>query len=229
MNFGDRLIKAREMLGFNQVEFAEKIGTVAQSLTRYEKNKVKPSMEFVAKLTDLFKINSNWLLTGKGEMLLDAVNSHAKEPKEHANVDIVEIPYFEETYGAMGVGGLSYDAQPTVMSFDSSFLKSVFGISNFKNLHIINAVGDSMAPTITSGELLLVNPFENENHTIKDQGVYVILSPQGILVKRIKIHPIKKEWKLVSDNPNEEDLPLQEDEINHCTVIGRVVGHFDRI
>jgi len=169
-----------------------------------------------------FNLNIDWLLTGKGEMLLDAVNSRA-------NADIIEIPYFEETYGAMGVGGLSYDAQPTVMSFDSSFLKSVFGISNFKNLHIINAVGDSMAPTITSGELLLVNPFENENHTIKDQGVYVILSPQGILVKRIKIHPIKKEWKLVSDNPNEEDLPLQEDEINHCTVIGRVVGHFDRI
>jgi phage repressor protein C with HTH and peptisase S24 domain len=222
MNSAFRFKKARDYLGFTQQELADKLEFKQYKIKDIETEKQKVSPEIAEIMEKYFSINGWWLLTGKGEMLLDAVNSRA-------NADIIEIPYFEETYGAMGVGGLSYDAQPTVMSFDSSFLKSVFGISNFKNLHIINAVGDSMAPTITSGELLLVNPFENENHTIKDQGVYVILSPQGILVKRIKIHPIKKEWKLVSDNPNEEDLPLQEDEINHCTVIGRVVGHFDRI
>ena len=78
MNFGDRLVKARENLGFNQANFSEKIDLAAQSLARYEKNKVNPSMEFIAKLTDMFNINSNWLLTGKGEMFI----SETKEKRE---------------------------------------------------------------------------------------------------------------------------------------------------
>lgn len=47
--------------------------------------------------------------------------------------------------------------------------------------------------------------------------------------KYIKIHPTKKEWILVSDNPEDADIPLSGDEIEACKVIGRVVGHFDRI
>jgi repressor LexA len=145
------------------------------------------------------------------------------------NSNTINIPYFENTYGAMGIGGLSYDTQPTVMSFDKNFLKSIFGISSCKNLHIINAVGDSMSPTISSGEMLFINPFENENNIIKDRGIYVIVSHNGILVKRIKIHPTKKQWILVSDNAEDDDIELMEDEIDSCKVIGRVVGHFDRI
>ena len=70
MNFGTRLKEIREILGFNQNEFAEKIELAPQSLTRYEKNKVKPNIEFIEKLTNMFSINSNWLLTGKGEPLI---------------------------------------------------------------------------------------------------------------------------------------------------------------
>jgi phage repressor protein C with HTH and peptisase S24 domain len=147
----------------------------------------------------------------------------------YTSSNIVKIPYFEDTYGAMGVGGVSHDDHPSVMTFDKTFLSSIFGISNFKNIHIINAVGDSMSPTISSGELLFVNPFENEDSRIKDRGVYVIVSPNGILVKRIKIHPTKNQWILVSDNPTDADIQLCEDELTNCTIVGRVVGHFDRI
>ncbi|WP_164091442.1 helix-turn-helix domain-containing protein [Poseidonibacter lekithochrous] len=75
MNFGERLVEAREKLGFNQSELAEKLEIAPQSLARYEKNKVKPSMEFVAKLTDMFNMNSNWLLTGKGTILVSNENN----------------------------------------------------------------------------------------------------------------------------------------------------------
>lgn len=68
MNFGERLVKARLELGFNQNEFAEKIEIAPQSLARYEKNKVKPGVDFIEKLTNMFNINSNWLLNGTGEI-----------------------------------------------------------------------------------------------------------------------------------------------------------------
>lgn len=189
-------------------------------------------MDKISEFVQKRQLSYDWFLTGKGEMLLNKQKetlSKPREQKEQAIPNLVNIPYFEDTYAAAGVGGHSYDDKPTVMAFDSTFLKSTLGISEFKNLHIITAVGDSMTPTITSGELLFINPFENENNTIKDKGVYVISTPNGLLVKRIKIYPIKKMWTLISDNPKDDDIELMEDEIDSCRVVGRVVGHFDRI
>ncbi|MGE4512112.1 MAG: S24 family peptidase [Sulfurimonadaceae bacterium] len=189
-------------------------------------NKLKISKETVNSWIKRDNIPEKWILK-IGQMNNKDSSFCLDSPNEPSNV--VSIPYYENTYGAMGVGGVSHDDHPTVMSFDKTFLSSIFGISNFKNIHIINAVGDSMSPTISSGELLFVNPFENEDSKIKDRGVYVIVSPNGILVKRIKVHPTKNQWILVSDNPTDADIQLCEDELINCTIVGRVVGHFDRI
>lgn len=95
MNFGERLVKARELLGFKQSEFAAKINLAAQSLARYEKNRVKPSVEFITKLTNMFKINSNWLLTGKGDMLQNNESKISIPNKLGSNISEKEIEILE--------------------------------------------------------------------------------------------------------------------------------------
>ncbi|WP_294962265.1 XRE family transcriptional regulator [Sulfurimonas sp.] len=221
---GKRIRESREYGGFSLDVFCEKIGVSKRTLQNYEKNSNEPIASSIINIANYCHVDKSWLLTGNGDMI-----TGTSQIATVSDDNKINIPYFEDTYGAMGAGGLSYDNRPTVMSFDTEFLKGILGINEFKNLHIINAVGDSMTPTIISGELLFINPFENEDHTIKDKGVYVIVSTNGILVKRIKIHPTKQEWILVSDNPHDDDIPLAGDEIEACKVIGRVVGHFDRI
>lgn len=257
MNFGERVVKARELLGFNQSEFAERIELAAQSLARYEKNKVKPSVDFITKLTNMFNINSNWLLTGKGEMLLKDKNrslkvngsdnvtingdgssisdsfktkrKSKKASKEEKFQNIISIPYFQDTYAAAGHGAINYDEVPHPVSFDKSFLQKQFGIIAVKNIHIINAIGNSMEPTIREGELLMVNPFENENMNIKDGGIYIVSCNNSILVKRIKHNPINGKITLISDNKEYEDIHVSKEEFESCHIVGRVVGHFDKI
>lgn len=95
MNFGERLVKARELLGFKQSEFAEEINLAAQSLARYEKNKVNPSVEFITKLTNMFKINSNWLLTGNGEILQDNKDKILIPNKLNSHISEKEIEILE--------------------------------------------------------------------------------------------------------------------------------------
>lgn len=229
---GSRFSRALESIygDKNNKQIADIYGYTQQAIGKLKtKNIINETICIIAEKEH---INLNWLLTGNGEMFLHEQKETLSKPheqKEQVISNLVNIPYFEDTYAAAGVGGHSYDDKPTVMAFDSTFLKSTLGISEFKNLHIITAVGDSMTPTITSGELLFINPFENENNTIKDKGVYVISTPNGLLVKRIKIYPIKKMWTLISDNPKDDDIELMEDEIDSCRVVGRVVGHFDRI
>jgi transcriptional regulator with XRE-family HTH domain len=148
----------------------------------------------------------------------------ASEIKE----DQVSIPFFPETYAAASDGVINYDNGVAAMTFSAEFLRGRLGIQQHKNLHIITAVGDSMEPLINSGELLFVLPLENEGGSIKNGGVYVISIAGDVVVKRVE-RDQSKSLTLYSDNRKYKNRTLSGSDLDDCRVIGRVVGHFDRI
>jgi len=175
-----------------------------------------------------FNLNIDWLLTGNGEMLLNekdiSLGTIAK-----ASSTLVNIPYFEDTYASAGGGAINYDNVPSVLSFDLTFLQSILGVSSFHNLHIIKAIGDSMEPLIVSGELLFINPVENDGNSITSGGVYVVRYYDDYLVKKIDRNSKTKELTLISENDIYSKVLITGEDLEYCTIIGRVVGHFDRI
>lgn len=164
-----------------------------------------------------FNLNIEWLLTGEGEILSN---------NDNFNNELVQLPYFADTYASAGAGAINYQDTKKPIAFDKSFLEKRLGITVFKNLHIINAIGNSMEPTITEGELLFVNPFENESCNIKDGGIYVIHCNNSTFVKRINHNPITGTTLLKSDNNTYTDMEISGQEFESCIIIGRVVGHF---
>ena len=70
MCLGKRIKDAREFLKIGQKEFAEKIGIIYQTLSKYERNEIKPTTEILTKLAEIHGININWLLTGNGDMFI---------------------------------------------------------------------------------------------------------------------------------------------------------------
>lgn len=235
MTTGKRLKKARDYVDLTQNEFAEQFGLKWDKIKNIETDKHKLTPEFADEIEQKYSISGWWLLTGKGEMLKNDNHSDLciTEPKPNYNVksklNLINISYFKDTYAAAGAGAINYDNAPIVMSFDKEFLRVQLGITVFKHLHIIHAIGNSMFPTIQTGEMLFINPFENEDCKIRDKDIYVINTPNGVLVKRIKIHPIKPIFILVSDNPEDDDITLEGDDFTACTIIGRVVGHFNKL
>jgi len=251
----ERITASRTYANLTQDALAKAIGVGKRTLADYEKGVSEPKASTVVDIAENCKINPNWLLTGKGEMLLIAEKSttvngndnvtingndssindsftakkKSKKVKKETTTEVVSIPYLQDTYAAAGHGAINYDEVPHPMSFDRNFLQQHFGIISVKNLHIINAIGNSMEPTIKEGELLMVNPFENESMHIKDGGIYVMSCNNSILVKRIKHNPINGNLTLISDNKEYDDIPVSKDEFESCHIIGRVVGHFDKI
>ncbi|WP_323594416.1 LexA family transcriptional regulator [Aliarcobacter butzleri] len=225
MTAGKRLKKARDYVGLTQSEFAEQFSLKWDKIKNIETETHKLNPDFAEMIEKKYSISGWWLLTGKGDMLL---NKDSKLQNE-TNSNLVNISYFKDTYAAAGAGAINFDKAPMVMAFDKDFLKVQLGITVFKHLHIIHAIGNSMYPTIQTGEMLFVNPFENEEFKIRDKDIYVINTPNGVLVKRIKIHPIKPIYILVSDNPQDEDITLEGDDFKACTIIGRVIGHFNKL
>lgn len=235
MTPAERFKEARNYITLTQKELGEKLGFQWHKIKDIEAGKLKVTPDIAEYLENYYSISGWWLLTGKGEMLINSNNSNLSiaEPKVNHNVEsnleLINISYFKDTYAAAGAGAINYENAPIVMSFDKEFLRVQLGITVFKHLHIIHAIGNSMHPTIQTGEMLFVNPFENEDFKIRDKDIYIISTPNGTLVKRIKIHPIKPIYILVSDNPEDDDITLEGDDFKACTVIGRVVGHFNKL
>ncbi len=161
------------------------------------------------KLSSILKaypqLNRTWLLTGEGEMLND------KKPAEQS----AGLPLIPENCmaGALsGVGGqwMEYECEHYVIP---GFAEADF---------LITVMGDSMQPTLASGDVLAVKRVEASKLWFQWGKIYVLATRQGCIVKRIM--PSDKEGcvSIVSDNKSQYPAyDLEGDEINS---IGLVIG-----
>ncbi len=216
MNDAKRMKELRKKLKLTQQELADAIGVKWHKIKDIEIGKSKIGVDIADKIREKFSISFDWLLTGKGSMF-------AKETPQPAQ-DTIEIPYYPDIYAAAGAGGEALATPAKLLHFSKSTLQELLDIPITHTLHIINAVGDSMEPTIHSGDKLFVLPFESDNHQIKEGAIYIIATPQGTLVKRLYPNPFANTITLRSDNPAISDITIQGDELNSTHIVGRVVG-----
>jgi transcriptional regulator with XRE-family HTH domain len=69
--FSERLIKVRQILGYNQKEFAPQINVSLSFLYQVEASRTKPGFNFFKTLIEKFNVNPKYLFTGDGEMFYE--------------------------------------------------------------------------------------------------------------------------------------------------------------
>jgi hypothetical protein len=118
-----------------------------------------------------------------------------------------------------GPGAIVSDeaAQP-YFAFDERWLRSLTGSSSDK-LSIIQVEGDSMAPTLSAGDDILVDLGDREER-LRD-GIYVLRIDGALVVKRIALHPIGGRVTIHSDNPAHPDWP--DCSLADLDCVGRVI------
>ena len=109
--------------------------------------------------------------------------------------------------------------KPEGWVFPASFVREQLHASP-ERLLVIEANGDSMAPTVVSGDRVIV---DTGHKTPTPDGLYAIRDAfAGIVIKRLQVmRPAKQAHvKIISDNPKQgsEEVPLSELE-----VVGKVV------
>lgn len=67
---GDRIKDLRKALNLTQQEFAERIGSVQNTITGYETGRRVPSNQVVTLICREFDVNETWLRTGEGDMFI---------------------------------------------------------------------------------------------------------------------------------------------------------------
>ncbi|OTG60370.1 hypothetical protein B9T36_07045 [Acinetobacter sp. ANC 4204] len=104
------------------------------------------------------------------------------------------------------------------LAFRKDWLKSR-GLKE-NDLYVVFARGDSMEPTISDGDSLLVNTAEKEP---QDGHIYVIRSCDLLWVKRIQ-RLLDGSLLLISDNKIYPPMPLKLNEASDIEIIGKVVN-----
>lgn len=124
-----------------------------------------------------------------------------------------------------GPGAIAEEASGRpYLAFDPKWLKSMTG-SPASKLSVIRVEGDSMAPTLSAGDDILVDLGDGPER-LRD-GVYVLRVDGTLLVKRLAIHPVGRRVTVQSDNPAYGDLP--DCGLDEIDCIGRVIWTGRRI
>lgn len=241
MDLAQKIKLLRSENGWTQEDLAKKSGVSIQSIKRYEtgigENITTSNLEKIAKV---FEVKKSYFLNDDESSLVvrkfdenlvrkSFVSPSNLKPQNKSNDNteengIIAVPYFEDTYASAGDGAINYEEAPTTLDFNESFLRGFLRISgDLSKVHIINAKGDSMEPTIANGELLFIST-ANAGGVISGN-IYVINYGGDVFVKRLEKNPITRAVTLFSDNEKYEPIVIDGENLENYAIVGRVVAH----
>lgn len=138
--------------------------------------------------------------------------------------DLIIIPRLDVRASA-GAGSFPDNEQAIAhVGFSPTWLKQLSG-SAPQDLSIIRVQGDSMSPTLSDGDDIMVDR-SDDGRRLRD-GIYVLRLEDSLMVKRVAVHPGSRKLSIYSDNsayPTWSDCAADSVE-----VIGRVVWAGRRI
>ncbi len=223
MSLADRLKKARNSLSKEQKEMAEILGISFRSWQDYELGKSVPGGKVFESLTRQ-GFNANWLLAGEGPMMRgttqDQVSWDRTESGRHHIEDdeFVLVPRYEVAASAGGGAVIHSEQIVDYLSFKSEWIQQVLGLSE-KDLALINVKGDSMEPTLSNEDLILV---DLRTKGVEDNSVYVLQFDGVLLVKRLQ-RKFDGSVVVISDNAIYAPEMIRKDMVETLNVVGRVV------
>jgi len=226
---GGRLAWARERADYaSAAEFAKASGVNATTYRAYE-NSQNGYAKHAATFARLLGVSAEWLIEGgdlpdgpvpSKRLSIDTIDKAPDLPivrsADHddaaAEVIVLDLSL------PMGPGAEIDDyIEETTMKLDVGLLRSLTR-SPPDRLRIVKGIGDSMDPTITSGELVIIDTtystldFEDKIWALRIRG--------NGAIKRLRSAP-KGQVRIISDNPKLENDLADSDEI---AILGRVVG-----
>ena len=157
-------------------------------------------------LTKIKNVNTSWLLTGKGNMMLNensitsgpAVGYHPKS----STPKVIEInpnasksnTLIADVHASAGIGNI-IDNHSELEKLPSIHIPDAPGGLNVA----FQIRGDSMHPTIRHLDFIAANKI-NDPRDIRDGHTYILIDvDEGVLCKRV--YGMGADWKIHSDNP----------------------------
>lgn len=228
----ERLKAEREALGLSQQALADKTGIALRSQQNYEKGDRSPDSEYLAKLAAL-GANVLYILTGEPGATASKAHAPAMAPAVSISGEdggmpdwsaYIQVPHYDVRASA-GNGSVVHEENVVDhLVFKRDWVMRSMGLDP-RRLALIDVRGDSMAPTINDGDLILLDTREGQQTT---EGIYAINLAGGLLVKRLRLR-LSGAVEVISDNERYGTETISGDQLAQLHIVGRVVWQGRRI
>ncbi len=134
-----------------------------------------------------------------------------------SEADYMLVPYYDVR--ASAGPGMVPDSEmaQNALAFQTRWVRSLTAGSP-DELSVIQVEGDSMTPTLSDGDQILVDRADRDR--LRD-GIYVLRVDDALLVKRLSVSPATRRLNIISDNQTYPSWPDCDPE--SVEIIGRVV------
>ena len=232
MTFGNRLKQARENKGYNQKQFAERLGVTPARLNYWEKDKREPDVAIIKQIAQSLDVSSDWLI---GNNIISSEIELTAAEKQH----IKKYRTLDE-YGKKAVDDLLENEyarctevidEPKVITLPMAELKASAGTGQWlgddeyttwvdvldapearRANVVIEVSGDSMLPKYHDGDKVLVKL----QPTVEQNEIGIFIVDNCGYIKKLGVN------ELISVNKDYDNIPLNE--YNDVTCVGKVIG-----
>lgn len=231
--FANRL---QSLIGRESVKSFSRRAGVSDAVTRkYLTGETMPSVGLVSQICGHEPRLFLWLCLGLGEQPeqvseIPEVPAYAhaghsddtrgfEEPIATYSIKMQDYTLVDcyQVFASAGFGATVSDELKTdPMAFRTDWLKKE-GLAP-ERLAVIRAKGDSMEPTISNNDIILVNLCNGD--ALRD-GLYVLRIGDSLLVKRLQFDVLGG-IKVISDNPGYETQVVTKDQRADVHIVGRV-------
>ena len=201
--------------------FAKKCGLAESVVRSYLTGRSLPGLDKLYSLAHGGNVRVEWLATGEEPMRPGERSAELATTEAHGYL----VPHYDIEASA---GPGTIDHQELIVehiAFKPEFLRDELGIMNLSSLALIRARGDSMHPTISPGDLLLIDRGEI---TDRIDGIYLLMVDDRLIVKRVQFG-LSGEIHIISDNPNYRPQFVEPGRAEIVRLVGRVVWSGRRI
>ena len=223
--FGERIRHIRTDLGWSQDEMADKTGVSCRTIGNYERGGRIPDADFLARLAS-HGVDVLYLLTG------EKAPSGSLSVREAApayristpDVEYVYVPRYDVQASAGSGAVVNDESIVDSLAFKRDWIVRALGLDPAR-LALINVAGDSMTPTISDGDLILL---DTRPMTHRAEGIYVISHDNALLVKRLRVR-LNGDVEIISDNPRYGSETITGEQLTRLRIVGRVVWQGRRV
>jgi phage repressor protein C with HTH and peptisase S24 domain len=215
----DRLRQFLKYEKITQQRVADDMGRTLQYVNGMVNGRSSVGKKVAARLQELYGVSSGWLLTGEGTMYAHSANNETEVVSEVPVVTMEPTkgrPYYNVDFR------LGFDIMTNDQTTNPDYM---IDFPPYNDVDCwVNAHGDSMAPTISSGDIVALKRIDDISYLINGE-IYAIVTSNGLrTIKRIRDNGTT--FTLMADNKEVGNQDIPKELVTHAYLVRGTIKMF---